>query len=264
MLHAIDALFLIGVLSNAVKLGDLLLLESQRKWLQDKFEHWTIALDDIRPWHWIRLTTTKTLVRTGSTVGSLVALCACVYYKYPLDYTTNPITRLGYATNWGRALGISIHVLLGLLVMAVIFGTTKTEARWGIEGLFRTKDSNDFWRGLSKFVFAYILLLALYRGVDWLITKFLFLLASQAVVGFFHVIFDIVTFPVYVAITPALVVAILFGVTAYVLSTLTLILSVLRAIAWRIATYAKGVFAALLLLLTFGLGIAELALRPGG
>ena len=239
MLHAIDTLFLIGVLSNAVKLGDLLLLESQRKWLQDKFEHWTIALDDIRPWHWFRRTTTETLVRTGSTIGSLVALCACVYHKYPLDYTTNPVTRLGYATNWGRALGTSIHVLLGLVVVAFILGTTKTEARWGIEGLFRARDSNDFWKGISKFIFAYTLLIVLYRGVDWLITKLLSSFSSEAVVGFFHAMFDIVTFPVYVALTPAFVVALLLGVTVYVLWALTLILSVLRVIAWRISTWTK-------------------------
>ena len=82
--------------------------------------------------------------------------------------------------------------------------------------------------------------------------------------GFAHVLFDFVTFPIYVAFTPAFFVAVILGCVALILSSLTLILSTLRAIAWRIATYAKGVFAALLLLLTFALGMAEVALRAGG
>ena len=264
MLHAIDALFLIGVLSNAVKLGDLLLLESQRRWLQDKFEHWTVALDDIRPWHWPRRTTTETIVRKGSIVGSLATLGACIYNRYPLDYTTNPVTRLTYDTNWARALGISVHVLLGLIAVAFILGTAKTEARWGVERLFWVKASNDFWKELNKFIVAYLLLFALYRTVDWLITKLLSPFVSQAIVGLSHVLFDLVTFPIYIAFTPAFVVAVLLGCAALILSALTLILSTLRAIAWRIATYAKGVFAALLLLVTFGLGMAEVTLRAGG
>ena len=69
MLHVVDALFLIGVLSNAVKLGDLLLLDSQRKWLQDKVERWTIALDDLRPWAPRRLVWNPTITMVDRSRG---------------------------------------------------------------------------------------------------------------------------------------------------------------------------------------------------
>ena len=263
MLHAVDALFLIGVLSNAVKLGDLLLLDSQRKWLQDKFEHWTIVLDDIRPWHWIRKATADSIVRMGSIVGSVATMGACAYNKYPFDYTSNPLTRLSYETSWGHALGTTVHIVLALFVVAFILGTIRTQARWGIEDLFRVKDSSEFWNGTSNFVLRYLIIFALYHAADWVITKSIFIF-SRAVVGFLHAIFDILTFPIYVLLTPTFVVATLIGFVALILTTLTMTLFVLRAIAWRLATYAKGVFAALLVVLTVGLGIAEIALRVGG
>jgi hypothetical protein len=51
----VNALFAIALIATLVKGGDLILLESQKRALQDWCERVTVRLDDLRPLAWFSL-----------------------------------------------------------------------------------------------------------------------------------------------------------------------------------------------------------------
>lgn len=259
MLWTLDTILLVAIITNLVKGGELLLLPNQRVWLEDKIDTIAIKLDDFRPLVWetyVKSTTTHALI-----VGfGLAATSLWIVYK-ALSESDNSII-----TDYIIPLSVAV-LFINMILFLVIRKWGASITVWilgrgtAVSFLIRI---NVFIFGSPILLLAGILLVHAYVFLGWvlyggeynvdeitdlgLLTNILFAIPVGSLVGL-----GIAWFSIYIFLA-------LSWQLLWVSIFLKYLLAFLRGFTWRVATYAKGGYAALLLIITIVLGLLRLAL----
>lgn len=280
MSRTIEMLFIVGVFVNVIKGADLLLRPNQQKWLQDKVDSLALRLDYTRPLEWYF---NRQLLR------KLYALLL-------------GITLFGFCLSLALAIGewqVWLIPLTALLPLTYVIRLTFTGKRIRfVDRLFGKRSRTPWSPDTSFFKTSQRLqdwLFAINSAPQSLIRPFLlFLLAIFWMgldVGFCLVIIGLAITSVriettwvlilfclislvpiicyfvclIVSIEPILmgIVCLLVLVFSLVLLFTEILLKLIRAVVWRIAEYNKGAFAAITLVTTVLLAIAEFYIKFG-
>ncbi len=249
----VDVLLAIGVLTNVVKGGDLLLRKRQKEWLQERFEVLTLRLDDIRPVSWFEALSRPRPAAVWSAFSALFAFVA-------------PISMLGGA----------LAILLDLWFMSaqnILAVDASPRIALGIGFVVAVPVSAlVLWKLCPRLIRA---LVRTGHGGRFFGRLLILYLASVAAFGAFYgasvLMKDIASARVVMAVLwPLLLPAFVLNAAGLLLVTLLFFLWVLRllfgvakAVCWRIAEYDRGVFAAFLLIATAALGLYRVLLTGG-
>lgn len=264
----LDGLFILGASLSVLKGADLLLREHQRRWLQQRFEFLTLWLEYLRPLPWFQRVPFSFWATLGLFVTLTVAVLAVV-----VAFLTGAGTIAVFESNW--LLQVLIHGPLFLL-------STGGAVLWSYITLHQVLDDGRTFRDfLVRFVTILglsVLLHALngvgtygyHRLFAWLFGYEVVGVTDRSLLHFYvtwsglgATLTSLDGFNVLIGATVTVIVGLLVIVLQMVLLLLEGLVALLRAIAWRVAEYQKGVWAALVLLITISLGIAELYLRAG-
>lgn len=254
----INVLFAIGIFSNLVKLGDLILRPSQQQIVQRAVDRLTLWLDYTRPLDWLRRLLTKNSGRTFIRFTTIFVI----------------ISNIGQILSGGGLFGILVfsaipqHFHIGIKIFALTITVLLTPFivnRYGVRiALWLVADGRLLWL-LLRYVGCAILgavgfgLLVALLGIPIL----LILLASggDPDPNIVMAISFLVTLPLFEVMITILMVPGLAIISMYFLVPLDICLRLLRGLAWRVAEYSKGAWAALMLLATVFLGIATIILN---
>lgn len=249
----VDSLLSIGIFANLVKGGDLLLRKGQKEWLQDRFETFTLWLDEVRPVMWFGALCRP---RPAAVWTTLIVLFLLV--SPTITYGGALALLLDLWLNTGRNIlsankPVYMFLLIGLLVavpvcVLLLWRACPRLVRW----LVGTGHGGRFFGRL----------LILYP-------------TSVVIFGFFYAISlfakDIVVIRYTLALVwPSLLPVFVLNASGVTLVSLLVLLwclrvgvAVLSGLCWRIVEYDKGVFPALLLIATVALGLYRVFLTGG-
>lgn len=244
----LDAALAIGVLVQVTKLADIMLRPHQQKWVQDKCETLALRLSEVRTIElYRRATSSKRLAEVEacslSGLFGLWALWSLQEYALMLM-----IEEEGYpmppSAGGEHVAGFFCVALSPLLVLFLRNVYARLPAVRDFLGDGRTDLKS--WIGMLITLASYALVTGLLHLRDELVARFatLFLCALAA------------TFVIMSIMTASFVVAI--RLATWILIP---ILECTRGFAWRIVEYNKGAWAALTLLATFGLGVADVYVK---
>lgn len=234
--------FIIGLLLSLSKLSELMFSLKQKKYIQDKFEIFTIWLDDVKPNKWSRFLENDKVQLCFLTIGFLQTFAACypLFEMLPSKLLSDSVLLVTYIT----------FFLEGLLYIL----------------LFR----KQLKKIITKMIFPkigkliYFLLWFIALNVLFFIIGFLggaifidFALDNnplyiETAIGIMALTFSTIT-----VIAFTLEVAWLSFLFYVLLVLLSFVLKIAKSIAWRISEYNKGVIEAIVLIGTVVLGIIE-------
>jgi hypothetical protein len=259
---ALDAVFIIGLLVNVVKLADLILRPHQQKRLQEWCEGMTVRLEDLKPLGWFQILGTAKASRILLFIGFLeffvVALLA------------------GLAPSHGDRISTDIRIVQGLAILLSFASMPYILRRAGprmMTWLFANQKPWIFVRRYAISVVFGLVALFLYQGLLWLLLWIIF--HNQTSLGDFFDGIDnsrsparwglmaglLLCWPFFTFFWIAIQVGALALWCVVILAIAEGILKLARAIAWRLVEYNKGVFAALTLIATAAVGIADLIVK---
>jgi hypothetical protein len=260
---ALDAIFITGLLVNAVKLADLLLLPSQQKRLQEWSEAVTIRIDDLRPLAWLQG------LRTPR--ASKILLLIGVLEFAVVGITAGTIQAMAGATTRGEQLFQVLALLLSAAFIPFIVRSVGPQTMKWLLG----ESEKPF-----KFIRRYLALLGIgfavfstYQAILWALL-WLFFHGNRDWFAFSDAVFDArsrehwlllgglgLCWPFFTFFWIVTQVGGLALWCIVLLEAAELILKFLRALAWRIVTYNKGAFAAMTLIVTVLVGIADFVVK---
>jgi hypothetical protein len=285
MNQTIEILFIVGVFVNLIKGADLILRPHQSAWIQDRFDSFALWLDFTRPLDWyakrhgakkiflILLSLTVAVFFSIFYISErqLIYLIFPIAFLFPLVWAIRLIRNKERFQAWEesqsdrpRTDAIPIKSLNQLH-----YRLNAPLQNW----LFRSSTAGDylvrplvvfivgaFWIALwPSYVLGMFTLMDLMRPLmplhGWKMLMWFLPLGSLLAIGMIL----ITIFMVEPAVT-GIVCLVLCGTTVLMLLTEG-ILKVVRGTVWRIAEYNKGAFAAIALIVTVALGLAELYLR---
>jgi hypothetical protein len=255
--RTLQLLLIAGILVNLVKGAELILRPHQEKWLQYKWESMTLWLHYSKPINWF--------FQSGK-------ITQFFWISYALFFPVILVLALALLPElkWRYWIGVILCFLMtgGLFLYSVIMKNKEDDV---YQLKIQQKLINWFSEGRTtrQYIFRLLLLATL--------TVVLIFLTYVSIIGLirlkvaspwaFFVIIMFLVMPV-VRLHGAYLVIINLGITSLTTLGLSLILLVaefllriLRGIAWRIAEYNKGAFAAIILVATALLGIIEFYLR---
>jgi hypothetical protein len=255
LLNALDAAFLIALLTLLVKAGDFLLRPHQQQWVQSSFETATLWLDYRRPALWYTKIVNKTVVR-------LVGLIATVGI-YALAFMI---------AHQARSEGFVLYanpIVIGA-ILVVLLMSQRTAGRLGrvMHGVMAgEKDEHDgraygphlfFLRSLEAIAvlsIASVIVIGIAGAVLFGVQSMLdhgFELGPESLV-----LISIVAFPFAIeAVTAVLIFVVVCSLTGLI-ATCHVALIAVRAVCWRIVEYNKGAWAAILVIVTVILGVLD-------
>jgi hypothetical protein len=255
MNSALNVLLAIGVLANLIKGGDLILRERQKKKLQDRFETFTVWVDDLRPVKWLSYLPNPKPALWWSVFSAIFALiapapglgAALLFVVYLIRDSIVSILQaqrvkasiVGAAMWFGFLLAIPASVLALRKFSRPLIKWLVGDAR--------------FWLFLGRLILFYagsVATLAIFHWICLIGGRILPIAIALSVLWPF-------TFIVYFLDTTGLLI-----VTLYMLiRPLNWLVKLLGAVCWRVAEYSQGVFAAFLLIATIALGLAKLVVE---
>ena len=263
MQRTIEILLVIGILVNIIKGADLILRPHQQKWFQDKFESLVLWFDYAKPIDWF-------IKREGAKKIYISQALLLVTFLYGGFFLINSRSMKGGWSWWGILI-ILYFVIYGVGQVISIKSNQDSKGlnpelltnkydrrviRWlfGSQSL-RQRLSRHLIVSTLGFVATFWLYIILDIGRDplnppgssLLIELVLVVQGVSIVIGFLLIVAGILSFSI-------LVFSLLFLLSE-------LMLKIIRGIAWRIAEYNKGAFAAIVLLATIVLGVIELYLK---
>lgn len=265
-MNILDPIVAIGILTNVIKLGDLILTPEQQKTVQRVSETITLWLDYTRPLNWLRRWVTAQNGRPflWFTIG-LVILSNTVQITSgtgPFGIIVLPALPERFHTT-AKALGLLITlVVVPLLVL-----------RFGLRAVHWLIAEGRLWRLFLRYLVGAIVGSV---AVGILGAILFFWLSLLSVLSFFALGSDdlefsdpqfsmalafLVSLPVFETVVTILMVPGLAIVCMYVLVPLNVVFVVLRGLAWRVVQYNKGAWAALLLVGTFVLAVWDIVLK---
>jgi hypothetical protein len=250
--NILDPLVAIGVLSNAIKLGDLLLTSEQQKKVQEAAENITLWLDYTRPLNWVIqwLTVNNGRGFVFFTVGSIVILNIVQIFMGKGVFGDVVLSNLPARFHFAAKV-FGLLICVGVVpVLTFRFGVRAIQ--WLIAGgqmkhLFRRYIVSVFAGALATGI--------LYAAVFALLRVILFFIPGIDGPSVSKALSAMLMFPVFettmtITMVPGLAIACLYG-----LLPLELLFALLRGLAWRVVRYGKGAWAGLLLVVTAVLGI---------
>jgi hypothetical protein len=254
---------LVGILSNLVKGGDLILREHQKMRVQSFCETATLRLEELKPLRWfVHLTTPHAnmwlLVIGGIEIAALYVYSLIMMRREP---------------SFGTLTGIEIVmqvIAIALSVASIPYIIRKIGPRT-MRWLFGDGRIPIFIRRYVKFVLSgyaigFILLSIFFLSV-WLVS------GSKSLVeafvdepsfdqgGWVYVAGSLLVGPFLTFFVIVFQVGGLVGWCILTFFLLEIALKLLRGFAWRVVEYSKGAFAALILLFTVLLGFVSLYLK---
>lgn len=235
MERIVDVLFVIGLIVNLLKGADLILRPHQQKWVQEKFESFTLWLTDTKPLQLYRnlskqkVKTVIAILASTYLVSSLILMVYFFHYPQRADGDV-----------FEDPLGVSLLIVGGLVAVTMI---AYPITQWLLK-------STNF----AFFLLRFLSLIVLLIGLRFCTKPFLDSGNANAAVALL----------LYIAWL-SLAVVITAGVFVIAFSVILVLsesfLVIVRGVAWRIAEYNKGAFAAIILIITIALGVAELYLK---
>lgn len=268
MSRAIEVLLIIGILINLIKGADLILRPYQQKRIQDKFETWVLWFDYTKPFDWymdkdrveklfwiqyVLITPTilslllllPFIIAFGWKLWKLLTVVSLITLAYLIYTIASAFSALKRGKPLSRTPGHILYLIpvpmLELRLTNWLFG-----GRTYKQHLSRhlTVVAIAFTLAILYFTLRRILLLSMLNldvtfwvsfMLDFYINVFLVFSLTSLFILFLSLFFFI----------------------------MELLLKVVRAIFWRIVEYNKGAFAAITLLITVVLGLAEFYLKYG-
>jgi len=258
----VNTLLLIGILSNLVKGGDLILREHQKKRVQSFCETATLMLEELKPLRWFSHLTTPHAITWLLIIGS-IELAVIAAWALVTQHIQGPSHRAFTSVEI-----VAQTTAIALSIASIPYIVRNIGPRT-MHWLFGGGRISTFIRRYAKFVFSgyaigivYIFVLLL---LVWLVS------GSRSLFEAFDSSFDEGNW-VYVAgcllLWPAFtlfwIVMQVGGLVAWCILIFFLLeaaLKFLRGFAWRVVEYSKGAFAALILVVTVLLGFASLYLK---
>jgi hypothetical protein len=257
---ALDAAFLIALLTLLVKAGDFLLRPHQQRCVQSKMETATLWLDYRRPALWYAKIVNKPVVR-------LVGLIATVGI-YALAYMI-----AHQAGSEGFALYAN-PIVIGVILLPLLMAQ-RIAGRLGrvMHGVMAGEKDEHYGRAYGPKLFflrsleaiavlsiASVIVVgiagAVLYGVQSLVLDRGFELGPELLV-----LISIVAFPFAIeAVTATLIFVVVCSLIGLI-ATCHVALIAIRAVCWRIVEYNKGAWAAILVIVTVMLGVLDASQR---
>lgn len=272
MRYAIEILLIVGIFVNLIKGGELILRPHQQKWLQDKFETFVLMLDYTKPLEWyINKSRKKVFWISGWSIGlGLYGLAGAVIQPKRYGGLTFKISFDNLKTFIAASLILLVFSFTKYVlsknsdesdeINSIVARLQKPLNEWLTDDeSVGGQISRLLFVGITASIFVIITgaLLVFYIDNVFFATAahddtVLFLLAMAGVVIIGSIVWIGVRFAIGVLIFMILFLSMLFT---------ELLLKLLRGLTWRIAEYNKGAFAALVLVATALLGVAEFYVR---
>jgi len=247
----------IGVLLNLTKGADMILLDSQKKYLQIKVENFTIFLDDIKPIKWFNVFTTLKAQIIFFIIG-LIEFSIIVVIALRQDDLGEKDRHYQY-------------LIIGISFLSIPFSIKLIGLRTS-KWLVEHKSSFRFICRYALMILIGFLFFAIYMGVASLIVwafshqpnfESAMDLVTQDSSHEGHV-FNTLMVLIWPVFTLFWVLVEAFGLLIYatlVIFIIEFILKIVKGIMWRIVQYNKGVFSAIILIITVCLGIYETIIK---
>jgi hypothetical protein len=235
----VDVLFVVGILANLIKVSDMILRPYQQNRLQEKLEELTLWLDYTRPLKWFEKHISPTVLHALFLIsGGIVIFVSFIVVSF--IYLSEKVESIDTAI-----------VLMFLLSCGTVFIAVK----WLDPPIIRW-----LFAGASRLSFAkrFLMLTLVSVGVTGV-----FAVAnpfdSFSYEAFFLVL--LITAPIVTFVNVINYLGYILILTVAASTVLEVVLRIIRGVAWRVVEYNKGAFAALVLVVTVALGVAELYLR---
>lgn len=278
MRGTVEVLLIIGILVNLIKGADLILRPHQQKWLQMKADSLALRLDYTKPLEWY-------------TKHSGRRIFWVIYVIAPAVFFVGALVILNFMA--GNRSWLLYLVIFCLVFMVLSCATTVGKGDW--EQYYLKKEdvpkmeklltgwllsSRTFIQQLFKHI-----LITIAAAVCLLFTYFCFKKGwgyahllypeendSLSIKSFGRLLLFLLSLIPFLLLFRFLAVnAYRFGIVSLCVVIFSLImlaieipLKVVRGVAWRVAEFNRGAFAALVLIITIALGITELYLKTRG
>jgi len=254
LMWVLHSLLVIGMLINFVKGAELILRPHQQKWLQDKCDTLALRLDYTSPLKWYM--ESGVIQKWFWLLYELVIICAFVVYVFS-----------------NRSLNIyNLAALVCFILSIVLLGREKSKFIL-VSGLWKrlitevTGKERDpmAWmlegRTISESIYKQLVV----SGFGLICCYLFYLFLTEWILHVFQLGLYLILMTIYgLVITPLAIIGlanILVMLVSVLIFVTELMLVFIRGIVWRIAEYYKGAFAAILLLITGALGMAEVYFR---
>lgn len=244
MKTTIIILLTIGILTNLLKGADLLLYSHQKKWVQSKFETLTLWLEYTKPLSWY----TKFTSKKGRSI-LLTFISLLLFYFWSPDLTIGSLSILPWLPV--ISLAVSLIFLRRYIVRMAdwVLGDQSYPFvinRAFILGGITAISFNIFWMVIAVALRVMNDVTPDIQYVMWIVTVMLVILIMM---------------PCIALGAELLFMLLCLTCIVFLLVIFEYALKLFRGIAWRIIEYDKGVYAALTLILTIGLGVALVVIK---
>ncbi|MCW3106136.1 MAG: hypothetical protein JWQ09_642 [Segetibacter sp.] len=254
--HWLDIAFVLGLITQSTKLGELILLPKQQEKLQNKVELLALRIDAINPLNWYKIIKDKTaigvitiifagilnLLTLGVLDTSQISSKELIVYASFVVLTS--LSSYYFYKKFGPLLidyllanGIFLKFFRRFLLIILIF--------WVAVTIF--------------FVFIAVILSTvpnLEQNLTYIFDKDIFSLTSFAIIIPVCVLFGLSNF-----ISGFIYVGIIIIIYQLFLIIALFLVKVAKSIVWRVASFNKGAVAAITLIITVAIGIIELVMR---
>ncbi len=283
----LETLLLLGILGSLLTLGDLILRPHQREKFQELFETFTLWLADIKSINWFDTLVRSERLQYALTLASVYAISIAILY-IEIEAT---------GASWKRILLVVVALICVPPLLAhyvrhpvpIAINHKDRVLSWQFRSI--TMLSQWLYRPEVLRVFAFkqiVFITGVAIGFSSLICLFVYVLAPLLAWSFSYIQFELGKHPWYFSVPYfigffivlaifsllrrtffsehgqfiVLIVLLAFSVIALFASIfvvfLDICLMISKGIAWRIAEYGKGAFAAIVLIATAVLGILKL------
>lgn len=258
MSRTVEILLIIGILVNIIKGAELILRPHQQRWLQANFETLVLWFDYTKPFDWF-------IKREGAKKIYRPEYAAIFPFCIGMGIVFNVITRFGW------------YWWVILIILFFIYLTVND-----VRGLNPGEYSEDNIPALlsAKVEFRLIGWLFGSRSVRQQFIRHLIVITAGTIAFFLYYTIQHMI-PVQRNVIPIVLVSLIWGllslpiiaivmfgilslsmlIFSFLCLIIELLLRIIRGVAWRIAEYHKGAFAAIILIITVALGLTEFYLN---
>jgi hypothetical protein len=239
----LDILFAIGILIQIIKLSDFILRPHQQVWIQSRFEILTLHLSYLRPLHLYKHIAMKKYIKFFILAIESVVVLIIIMGSMKMIFLEH--RTLVFSNYWATILGSLLLMLFTWIGFKIYLGPF-------CDWLFLHE---HFFGFFTRFVIAFLVGYSL-SFTSIILIGVMRVESSNPIVGSTiaeALAFSIVTF--WETLTA-------LGLIVIILELLLLLVNaaifIFRYISWRIVEYQKGAWAAIILLITFAIGILDI------
>ncbi len=277
MQKTVEILLVVGILANIIKAGDLLLRPHQQSWLQEKFDVLTLKLDYTRLLEWF----SRILVRRVLLFVARKICIICILLSLSLQKGVPLILRILIMAPviwliYDLYFNIKSPHFVNILASKMSVPYRRSKYTWMLSSGGALERSAIQWildcTSLTYYIFRLIVIATTVLIFTWLtvngilrIDRLLKPYLMDEVLAWTMVY---VYYGAFILLLTHGLSIILLGTSCLIALTVSLailfmelMLKATRGIVWRITEYSKGAFAAIILLFTALLAVAEAYLK---